>query len=810
MSRLGLGGRVLIAVAVVAAVFAAVLAMLVWSVLDFRSAADSTAVSDDSIARANTVEKLVLDLETGLRGYVISGNEVFLEPLEAARVDLPGVARDLSRLEGDDEDQASTRRIAALALAYLREFATPVVTLARRDPRAAQQLVSTGAGKQRTDEIRAAIDTFVRKERVEADERRAAADRRGTLSMAAGVAGLVLTLLLAAGLYAYLRRAVLRPVDELAGATRRLAAGDFAARVADGGRADALGRLGGAFNTMADALEDTRDELETQNAELEAQQGELERTVEQLQHERDIVLGLNRFVARLAEGVEVESVALAVLEDLSAAGRADVGAVYAAGVDEDAETLRLVTSRGIHPDRLDVAVLEGDGLAGRAVAERAPALASYGDTALTLAAWGEEVTVRHELHLPLVHGQRVLGVVSLARAGDPAFTPDDLAVLESMARQSAVALSNALALRAARHDAGVTRAVLDATPDGICLTDAAGDVLLANAPMLELSQAIGFAPEGTVYDRLLSAADRMTDPDAYRAGMAEIAATPDGQFRQEYTVQDSGRSFLGYVAPVRDWIGSVGGRVFVLRETTAERQAERLKDELVATVSHELRTPLTSIIGYLEIVLGEEDGALAPSQHRFLQVVDRNARRLLDVVGDLLFVAQVEAGRLALDLERLDLTPLVGDMAESARPAAASGSVDLNVDAEPGLLVLGDRVRLGQLLANLVSNAVKFTPAGGRVDVTARRRGGSVVVEVADTGIGIPEDEQEKMFQRFFRSSTASQHAIQGTGLGLVIAKAIVEAHEGSISFTSTPGVGTTFTVDLPVAVPAGQEVQVA
>jgi signal transduction histidine kinase len=302
-----------------------------------------------------------------------------------------------------------------------------------------------------------------------------------------------------------------------------------------------------------------------------------------------------------------------------------------------------------------------------------------------------------------------------------------------------------------------------------------------------------------VQDRLLGAVDKVADPDRYRAGMALIAANPEGEFRREFTLKDSGRSFFCYVAPVRDSGGGLGGRLLLLREITAEREAERLKDELVATVSHELRTPLTSIIGYLELVLKESDQDLSDEQRHFLEIVDRNARRLLAVVGDLLFVAQVEAGRLTLEREPLDPAQLVAETVEAARPLAEAKEIELIPRTESGLGVSGDRLRLNQLLANLVSNAIKFTPAGGEVEARVHERDGQAVLEVSDTGIGIPHEEQERLFERFFRSSSATSRAIQGTGLGLVICKAIAEAHGGSISFTSAEGKGTTFSVALPL-----------
>jgi PAS domain S-box-containing protein len=230
------------------------------------------------------------------------------------------------------------------------------------------------------------------------------------------------------------------------------------------------------------------------------------------------------------------------------------------------------------------------------------------------------------------------------------------------------------------------------------------------------------------------------------------------------------------------------------------RELDQLKDEFVSLVSHELRTPLTSVIGYLELLSEGEGGELPEDARHFLEVAERNARRLLTLVGELLMIARIEAGKLDLRLERVALRPLVAEAVDSARPAAETKGLELTLEDGSDTVVEADRERLGQILDNLVSNAIKFTPSGGRVDVAVAERNGSVAVSVSDTGIGIAESEREHMFQRFFRTKGAAEHAIQGTGLGLTITKALVEAHHGTISFESAENEGSTFTVQFPVA----------
>jgi signal transduction histidine kinase len=229
------------------------------------------------------------------------------------------------------------------------------------------------------------------------------------------------------------------------------------------------------------------------------------------------------------------------------------------------------------------------------------------------------------------------------------------------------------------------------------------------------------------------------------------------------------------------------------------RELDRLKDEFLSLVSHELRTPLTSIRGYLDLVLDEEAGELSAEQRRFLEAVERNSGRLLRLVGDLLFVAQADAGRLSLEQAHVDVARLAAECVEGAQPAADEKAINLALGGSPVPALVGDRGRLAQVLDNLVSNALKFTPEGGTVSVKTSLDSDYVVIEVADTGIGIPLEDQPRLFERFFRSTAATEQAIPGTGLGLAIVKAIVEAHGGTISVYSLQGQGTTFRVELPL-----------
>jgi len=341
-------------------------------------------------------------------------------------------------------------------------------------------------------------------------------------------------------------------------------------------------------------------------------------------------------------------------------------------------------------------------------------------------------------------------------------------------------------------------AVLEAAADGIAMTGPDGALLFTNERMEVLWRELGVDRRGSIWDRIAALAALTGEAESYAATFAGIATDPEAVFEDEFRVPALRRSFKGYTAPVRGPHGAVIGRIFSLRETTRERAAEQAKEEFLATVSHELRTPLTSIIGYLELVREGEVGDLTSEQDRFLGIVDRSARHLHGLVDDLLVVGRTEEGRLDLDLSEVDLADIVADCVEALRNSAEEKRLALGHEVEPGLVLQGDRGRLTQLVTNLVGNAIKFTPAGGSVDVRARAAGGRIVLEVADTGIGVPEAEQEKLFERFFRASSATGAQIPGTGLGLAISRGIAEAHGGRICVESAEGTGTTFRVELP------------
>jgi signal transduction histidine kinase len=234
----------------------------------------------------------------------------------------------------------------------------------------------------------------------------------------------------------------------------------------------------------------------------------------------------------------------------------------------------------------------------------------------------------------------------------------------------------------------------------------------------------------------------------------------------------------------------------------AAREAERAKDEFFALVSHELRTPLASIIGYTELLEDVDLDRLSDEGRGYLEVVHRNAERQLRLVEDLLLLLRIQRGSFAVELGAADLEAIVTHAVDDARVAADRKEISLSIEMEETPTIRGDAHRLGQMIDNLLSNAIKFTPQGGRVTARLRSRNGAATIEVEDSGVGITATEQERIFERAYRASTAKNAKTPGLGLGLTIVDAIVERHGGRIRMESESGVGTTFRVELPLDAP--------
>lgn len=347
-------------------------------------------------------------------------------------------------------------------------------------------------------------------------------------------------------------------------------------------------------------------------------------------------------------------------------------------------------------------------------------------------------------------------------------------------------------------------AVLNAANDGIAMLDTDGCFVLVNRRFGEL---LGTRAPLLLHHTLEEARPLLIDKLSHR--LAALAPTETRAVAEEIiALEEPDRRFLQfYTAPVAGVDGSeVIGRIIALRDITRERELDKMKTDFISVVSHELRTPLTSIKGYTDLLLSGAAGENSEIQTEFLGIIQLSTTRLSNLINDILDISRIESGTLKIKHEPIDYRHLVADTLRLMK--AAADAKDISMDAAlPETIppVRGDADKVTQVLTNLVSNAIKYTPQGGWVKVSLEVTGDtSVTTCVADSGIGVAPEDQAKLFQRFFRADNTSTREAGGTGLGLVIAKTLIELMGGTIWLQSEPGRGSRFSFTLPLFLETG------
>lgn len=440
---------------------------------------------------------------------------------------------------------------------------------------------------------------------------------------------------------------------------------------------------------------------------------------------------------------------------------------------------------------------------------------------------GSEFKHRSAMGVPLLHSENILGVLLLFHPQVGYFSQDQLDLVRAAASQMAVAINNAglyeltrdqadelrLLLRNQQIETSRTISILESIAEGVIVTDQNNRITLYN----ESAHQIFKLRSDQVLNRdLHNFSELFGNPiktwvEKILTWSANSTTWERGVTYSEQIALRDGRILAVNLAPVLSE-GQYFGTVSIFHDITHQIEVDRLKSEFVATVSHELRTPMTAIKGYVEVLLMGAAGELNPQQRRFLDIVKGNTERLTILVNDLLDLSRIEAGKVILSLQPLDLAAILEESLDEFRRRAMEEGKSINfiLKRPEGLpKVRGDSERVRQILSNLLSNAYHYTPArpiessksANRVTLSARLVGQEVQVDIADTGVGVPPTEQDRVFERFYRGENPLVLSTAGTGLGLSIVQQLVHMHQGRIWLKSSgiPGEGSVFSFTLPV-----------
>lgn len=401
-----------------------------------------------------------------------------------------------------------------------------------------------------------------------------------------------------------------------------------------------------------------------------------------------------------------------------------------------------------------------------------------------------ELGIRSFLSVPLRAADRTVGAITFVHAeSGRAYGPADLALAEELARRAGTAIDNAQLYEEVEKRARAAR-VLAAVGDGVVLVDRDGVIRLWNAAA---SRITGLDEGDVVGRRIEDIVPRWSD----LAERIPVASAPTESVRAEtMPVEFGGREL---------WISGSGvgveeGTVYAFRDLTEERALEQLKSDFVATVSHEIRTPLAAVHGAALTLLRPDLKIADGVRDRLLQVVAEESDRLARIVNDLLIASHLDSGRLPVSIESCDARELAQSVIEAAGVSAPDG-VTLSLSVPPRLpRVAADPGQLRQVLANLVDNAIKYSPGGGPIELRLVRSDSFMRFEVQDRGLGIPPSEHRRVFEKFYRLDPNMTYGVGGTGLGLYISQELVRTMDGRIWVESKVGEGSTFVVEIPLA----------
>lgn len=384
------------------------------------------------------------------------------------------------------------------------------------------------------------------------------------------------------------------------------------------------------------------------------------------------------------------------------------------------------------------------------------------------------------------------------------FTPDQLRLVVRRALEKRNLQKEAEFLRQERErslrdiatEKSKIKTIINCMGDGVLVCDRDGSIVLTNPAASRLLKV----SETSLFGKLLHQCN--LDPDLSKT-IEESLKSMDLNYTsvsQELSLGESDKTFLrAHTAPVRSDVGETIGSVTVLQDISHLKELDKMKSEFIAMVAHELRAPIAAVEQQLSVILNRMAGDISEKQEKLLSRAKERTKGLLNLIKDLLDLSKIEAGRMVQYKEPLTLQEIIQKVVDLMKAEAENKKIDLEFSTPShNPLIHADRVSMEGIFTNLISNAIKYTPEGGKVWVSLGEEGGFAKASVSDTGIGIKKEDLARIFDKFYRVKTVETREIVGTGLGLSIVKSIVDAHLGTISVESEEGGGTTFIVLLP------------
>ncbi|MFF5994704.1 ATP-binding protein [Lysinibacillus sp. KU-BSD001] len=583
---------------------------------------------------------------------------------------------------------------------------------------------------------------------------------------------------------------LIQPIEQLTVATNAIASGRFIDLGNLVQKEDELGILANSFYKMTLSIQEKEEVLTTQNEELMAQQDELQGNQDQLQHSLDQLQKFNQLNHVLTFTLDKQKLLADLHKYLNDIYAFDTSILYLVEG-------QLYVSKGLTKQSADLLV-ENFNEDKQVRLEQEKSFVITREVTLTSQDIAQQSYFSYDLYSSVLNSEGRLVAVMMATREGHKYSTQEIEEINGLMNRVSIAFERILMYEEVERSRQLNQNIIDTVNEGIQFVSPTGDVVLINEALSRIIRYHHKMDNQHVAQwKWLKHFEAITDQPEELTFFFKNAVVEDFEDTRtiRYSILENTPVFVEvYATSVYEGQEKIG-TMFVHRDITREYEVDQMKSELVSTVSHELRTPLSSVLGFTELLLTKE---LKPErQKKYIETIHKEAIRLTNLINDFLDLQRMESGRQQYKMEQLCIDELAIDIVNRFRHEEHH-RVHL-VDKAKTVNIMGDQERLVQLLINLIGNAIKFSPNGGDVVITLENVPNRVQISVKDQGIGIPQNEISKLFQKFKRIDNSARRKIGGTGLGLAICKEIVTQHGGDIWIESEEGQGTTVYFTLPV-----------
>lgn len=588
-----------------------------------------------------------------------------------------------------------------------------------------------------------------------------------------------------------------RPLTDFAVAANVIAKGEDAEIQVEANRQDELGILSVAFSEMYKKVQEKEQDLMAQNEELiaqqdelHAQQSELEEALEKVRENEETLYRRNRLINGLSNSFNKQQLLNSIIKNMSELIGADRGIIMT--TDEEAFAAFGISVKGAKQFRTFLY----DGMYSRLVEQKSPFIIKR-ELDISEKGYHEEKGYVYDLYIPIFSSANSIAAIMMFSRFSDRFTEFQMDEFSALAKQIGLSLDTIKLFEETERAKELNQDILNNVQEGIQLVGINGETLQVNTNFCEM-----FAHNKNWHDFVGKGWEVWTKQiegvmgDDYSL-LAYIKESLHQQSNQEFTYQfrKNGKVIKVYAEDLyRDETVKVG-TVFVYRDMTKEYEVDKMKSEFVSTVSHELRTPLASILGFTELLINRE--LKKERQQKYLSTIYAETNRLTLLINDFLDVQRMEAGKQTYEKKYLEVIPILKKIVDNQKVNALKHKITIKSEQNQAI-ILGDKLKIEQAFTNIIGNAIKYSPDGGTIQVSIYEEADSLNVSVKDEGLGIPEGEIAKLFNKFYRIDNSDRRKIGGTGLGLAIVQEIVNAHGGKITVQSKLGEGSSFILSFP------------